>query len=123
VNWVKVLLYAVLLTATGVPIYFIAGSSDSPGVRLFGGELLTFALNGAVFVHLGAHQPTRPYLHALLALLIPSGVGSLWLHSLGIPESPILLVAIDWLVILAALVCGTLVGTRILQRTNQHNAT
>lgn len=125
-NWRKIAKYAALLFVVQCVIGFIEGflapevsaSVRTHVVSMMGWNLVLFAACAAVFAHLAAHQPLRPYVHAGLVFLVQA-CGAI-LFSMVMPDwlrasDPTILVLLAWLVLVCALLAGTGIG-RKLQR-------
>jgi len=126
VNWGKIAKYAAALFAAQFAIGLLEGSFSPTGVSTGVPVLLlsaaaSFVLCGAVFAHLAAHQKFKPFAHAWGALLlhvsVASGLTQVLAGWLG-KASPLLL-ALEWLVLVCALVAGTALGSTLRQRVGQ----
>jgi hypothetical protein len=124
VNWGKITKYAAALFAVQVTIGFLEGFFSPTGagvVVLLVSAAASFALCGAVFAHLAARQPFKPFAHAWAALLLQVAAASVLMLVLtgwlGNP-SPLML-SLEWLVLACALLAGTAFGSTLRQRAGQ----
>jgi hypothetical protein len=127
-NWKIIFIAGLLLLLAGVSIGFVGGGftpqSREMVLRQYIGELgAHFLLYAAVFVWLGYRQRRRPIAHAVMALLVASTIAMAMMAAITnsfslstIERSPLLLVAIDWGVTIAALASGLLVGCQWAKR-------
>ena len=126
VNWEKIAKYAAALFTAQFAIGFLEGSFSPTGVGVGVAVLLlsaaaSFALCGAIFAHLAAHQPFKPFAHAWAALLLQVAVASVLTQMLTgwLGKASPLLLALEWLVLVCALVAGTAFGSTLRHRTGQ----
>ena len=120
VNWKRIFAFAALLFASGVLAGFIEGGfsgTDVTALRpyLALGVSLSLVLSGAVFAAMSFRQEHRPFLHALLALLLL--VAFSLVLSAAFPvflgRTPALLIVLDWFTLAVALVLGTSLGRHL----------
>ena len=109
--------FTALLFLSGVIVGFVESgftSTDAMAVRqqLFVSLTLSFGLPLAVFCAMSFVQRHRPFLHALLAMLLLALVS--FALTAAFPaifgKTPILLIVLDWITLGLALVFGTLLG-------------
>ena len=122
-NWMKVTAYATVLFAAQVTIGFLGASFpiDSGIGPAIIGYASSFVVCGAIFVHLGIHQPSRPFAHAWAALALQVVVASALAQALvgWLSNASTALVAIEWLVLICSLWAGTAVGSSLRQRPEE----
>lgn len=126
VNWGKIIKYAAALFAAQFTIGFLEGlfSTTDAGagaaVSLVSAAA-SFTLSGAVFVHFAAHQPFKPFAHAWAALVLQVAVASVLAQVLTdwLGKALSLLLALEWLVLVCALLAGTALGSTLRQRVGQ----
>ena len=126
VNWGKIAKYAAALFAAQFIIGFLEGSFSPTGAgdgvpALLLSTAASFALCGAIFTHLAARQPFKPFTHAWAALLLQVAVASLLTQVLTdwLGKASPLLLALEWLVLVCALVAGTALGSTLRHRAGQ----
>jgi hypothetical protein len=121
VNWRKVVLYSTALFVVGFASGFAESSFAPSGVRLLASAAASFVFCGAIFAHLAAHQPSRPFVHAWAALLLQVTVGSVLTRVLmSWPvDTHLLLIAFDQFVLMCALAIGTMLGINLRDRARQ----
>ena len=116
-NWGKITKYAAVLFVAQVAVGFVTASVSSSdvtsGVALLAiSSTISFLVCGAIFAHLAARQPIKPFAHAWAALALQA-VAAIVLWQLlaqlaGSPPS--LLIILEWLVLIGALLVGTSIG-------------
>ncbi|GAB3347411.1 hypothetical protein GCM10027359_31760 [Marilutibacter aestuarii] len=122
VNWGRIAIYAAALFVAQVSIGFLEGSLAGIGpMHLVASSAISFLACGAIFAHLAARQCSNPFVHAWAALILQSLAGAVFLFALtrrldGVP--PVTL-AIEWLVLVCALMAGTALGSSWRRRTGQ----
>jgi biotin transporter BioY len=120
VNWNKIVWLALLLFVAQVVVGLAEGvfsSADSGTTWLLAGHAASFIACSTIFALFATRNPPRPFAHTLLALVLQailsvvfSGALAIWLGSM--PWSWVS-VAMEWAVLVAALVAGTSVGIRL----------
>ena len=125
-NWAKITSHAAALLIVQVAIGFIEASftpkqANGHTYLLLGSALASFVMCGAIFAHLAARQPSRPFSHAWLTLILQAVVASLIVQALAdwSGNTPLLLVALEWLVLMCALLAGTAIGSQLRRRAGQ----
>jgi hypothetical protein len=80
---------------------------------LFASSALSFLVCGAIFAHLAAGQPSKPFAHAWAALSLQVALASVlaWALSAWAGRDQLALVALEWLMLICALLVGTSVGS------------
>ncbi|MGY0613451.1 hypothetical protein [Luteimonas sp. A501] len=117
-----VALYALALFVAQVAIGFLEGSLGGIGTsQLFASAAVSFLACGAIFAHLAAKQFFKPFVHAWVALILQGLAGAVLLFALTrrFDSVPPIALAIEWLVLVCALMAGTLLGTSWRRRTGQ----
>lgn len=121
-NWRKIGKYAGGLLFAQFVIGFFEGFYFRPSVAaLLGAAAASFVVCGAIFTHLAAHQPLRPFAHACAALLLQEAMGSaVWLLlALALPDwlgtLPGLRIILGWFVLGCALAAGITLGINLQQ--------
>ena len=115
-NWSKIALLAGLLFLTQIVLGFTEGilQAGSAAIWLPAGHAASFLACTAIFAFFAARQPVRPFAHAscglLLQILIALGLSALLATWLGNTQWSS--VALEWLVLVAALLVGTSIGVR-----------
>jgi hypothetical protein len=118
-KWREVLKYAVALFVAQCAIGFLEGYfSPQSSPVLLAGAVASLVVCGAIFVHLGAYQPDRPFLYAWAALLLQVAAGSLLVEVLArsmslIGRTSLFLILLELVVCICALVIGTFLGTKL----------
>ena len=127
-NWKLIFIAGLLLLLSGVSIGFVEGGfspqSRETVLKQYIGVLgAHFLLYAAVFVWLGFRQRRRRLAHAVMALLVSSIIAMAIMAAVTdlaslstIERRPLLLVAIDWGVTIAALAAGLLVWRQLANR-------
>jgi hypothetical protein len=126
VNWGKITKYAVALFAAQVVLGFLEGffspaqeSISTAAASLIGWSLVSFAAYAALFAHFTSHQQFKPFAHACLALLLEVALDAAiaTLLSRVLPDwlgnVPQALMALEWFVLVCALVAGTFAGSKL----------
>lgn len=120
-NWSKVFKYAGVLLV----VQFVLGLAEGFFFPYSAANLAFLLLDAAVsffvcagiFAHLAARQPVKPFAHAWAALFVQVALAMLFALALkrwlGMP-SPLLL-ALDWLVLVCALLAGSALGCSLLR--------
>jgi hypothetical protein len=122
VNWGRIALYAAALLVAQVAIGFLESSLASIGAtQLVASSVISFLACGAIFAHLAAQQCFKPFLHAWAALILQSLAGAALLFALTrrLDNVPPVTLAIEWLVLVCALMAGTALGPSWRRRTGQ----
>ena len=127
-NWRIIGRYAAALFVGETVVGFLEDFLFPSSVAvLFGGAAASFVVCGAIFTHLGAHQPERPLLHAWAALLVQVAVASVlaqilarWMSWIG--RSPVPLIIFELAVLVCALVTGMLLGANLRQARRSADA-
>jgi hypothetical protein len=111
-SWGKVVVYASALFLAQLAIGFFEGASAPSMARLLSSAAVSFVVCGAIFAHLAAHQPSRPFVHAWCALSLQVGAGALLTKVLmtGVDSTHFVLIALDWVPLIGSLFLGTLLG-------------
>ena len=125
-NWGRIARYAAALFIAQFAIGFIA-SSFTPadaiaGVRsLFLSSAASLLVCGVIFARLATGQPTKPFAHAWAAFIAQATVGFLvwWLLARWADSALSFLVALEWLVLIGALLVGTWIGIYLGRRQGQ----
>ncbi len=120
VNWRKITACAAALLAAQFGIGFFEGAFAPAGFSTaLVSCLVSFIVCGGIFAHLSASQTSKPFTHAWAALAVEivaavalSQVLPGWLGS-----TPLTSVALEWLVLVCALLVGTAVGSSIRRST------
>ena len=125
-NWAKITKHAASLLIVQVAIGFVEASFTPKNVNahtylLLGSAIASFVVCGAIFAHLAARQASQPLAHAWLTLILQVVAASLLLQALADwpGSTPLLLVALEWLVLICALLAGTAVGSHVRRSTEQ----
>lgn len=123
-NWNKIIWLALLLFVVQAVVGLIEGallSADSGATWLLAGHAASFIACSTIFALFAIRVPSRPFVHALLALLLQvvlafvlSATLATWLGS-----TPRLSVALEWVVVVAALAIGTSIGIRLRNRASR----
>ncbi|QNH10621.1 hypothetical protein [Xanthomonas sp. SI] len=124
-NWSKVFKYAgVLLVvqfALGLAEGFFLPESTTNIAFLLLDAAVSFSVCAGIFAHLSARQPVKPFAHAWAALFLQAALAALFALALkrwlGTP--PPLLLALDWLVLVCALLAGSALGSNLLRVAKQ----
>ncbi|MEZ0472983.1 hypothetical protein [Luteimonas salinilitoris] len=113
-NWNKIVLLATLLFVAQVVLGFVEGalqSPDSGASWLFAGHATSFVVCSAI-AFFAVRYPAKPFAHAwlglLLQVLVAAGLSAVLTAWLG--STPWVSVALEWAVLVVALVAGTSVG-------------
>ena len=115
-NWKKITVYAAALFAAQFGVGFFEGAFAPASISItFVSYLVSFIVCGSIFAHLSANQMSKPFEHAWAALALQIAAAVALSQALaGWPGStPIALVALEWLVLILALLVGTAVGLSI----------
>lgn len=123
-NWRKITAYAAALFAAQVLIGFLEGSFASVGAGipvLLASSAMSFSVCGIIFANLAAHQPSKPLAHAWAALALQTVVAAALAQALAswFGRTPLALVALEWLVLICAMLVGTAVGTSFRRSAEQ----
>jgi hypothetical protein len=111
--------YAAALFVAQILLGFLEGFLFRPSLAaLLGGAAASFVVCGAIFAHLGAQQPHRPFSHAWAALLLQVAVSMVldqiltrWISWIG--STPASLIALGFIVFVVSLLAGTMFGIRL----------
>lgn len=127
-RWRKVVKYAGVLLLVQFVLGIVEGffspvSATSPEFLLLG-TAASFAGCGMVFAHLSAYQPVRPFAHAWAALFVQMALAALGELALKpwFGMAPPLLIALDWMVLVCALLAGTALGCTLRRFTSPTDA-
>jgi len=127
-NWGTIAKYAATLLIAELAIGFVASSSIATdafaGIRsLLLSSAASFLICGAIFAHLAARQPIRPFAHAWAALITQAAAAFVvwWVLARWADSSLSFLIVFEWLVLIGALLVGTWTGIR-LGRRQSHTA-
>jgi hypothetical protein len=124
VNWKKIAAFAVAIFLAEVLVGFIDGglvtgaSLDAAMQRLAIGTLLSLCFSILLFSVMASRQDHRPFLHAILVLLLTFAF-SLALGAIlpaWLTGTPLILVALEWLTLVVGLVIGTSIGRYVRLR-------
>ena len=120
-NWRKIAIYAAALFIVQFAIGFLEGFLASGGTAsLLASSLASFLMCAGIFAHFAAHQPSKPFTHGLVALVLQAIAGmALFLamaHWLGGTAGGSL--SIEWFVLVCALMVGTVLGSVFGRRTD-----
>ncbi|WP_157480941.1 MULTISPECIES: hypothetical protein [unclassified Lysobacter] len=125
-NWGKIAKYAVSLLIAQMAIgffeSFFAPAGRAAGTALlFASSAASFLACGAIFARLAAGQPSKPLVHAWAALALQVSLASVlaWILSVWTGHEQLLLIALEWLVLVCALLVGTTVGSSHRRSTGQ----
>lgn len=116
-SWSNVFKLAAALFVAQISLGFVEGVVVPPSeVASFYlvGNVVSFFVCAVIFGYFAACQRVRPFTHASLGLLVQCLLGAL-LYAMTTPwvgGTPKILIAIEWLVLVCALVIGTFVGIR-----------
>ncbi|WP_043957375.1 hypothetical protein [Lysobacter sp. A03] len=125
-DWLKIAKYAAALFAVQFIIGLFVGlfapvGGESGVAPLFLGTAASFAFCVAIFTHLAVYQQVNASGHAWAALLVQIAAASAlaqiltgWLGK----ASPVLL-ALEWLVLVCALIAGTALGSTLRYKGSQ----
>jgi len=124
-NWSKVFKYAGVLFAVQFALGFAEGFFFPESTKNIAFLLLdpavSFSVCAGIFAHLSARQPVKPFAHAWAALFLQAALAVLFALALkrwlGMP--PPLLLALDWLVLVCALLAGSALGPSLLRIAKQ----
>jgi hypothetical protein len=123
-NWKKIAGFAAALFLAEVLVGFIDGGTASSvdlgaaKQRLTLSTLLSLFFSAVIFSVMAVRQDYRPFLHAGLALLFAFAF-SLALGAIlpaWLTDTPLILVALDWLTLAVGLIIGTSIGHHVLRR-------
>ena len=91
---------------------------------MFGSWLVLFSVCSSIFARMAIHQPSRAFAHAWLALLLPVVIGVVLNLAISrfLAPAPMFFIAIEIVVMAAALFVGTLVGLIIKGRAEADQA-
>lgn len=124
-NWNKVFKYAGVLLVVQFVLglaegFFFPDSAANLAFLLLDAAVSFFVCAG-IFAHLAARQPVKPFAHAWAALFVQVALAVLfslalegWLGMLSLP-----LLALDWLVLVCALLAGSVLGRSLLRVATQ----
>ncbi len=121
-NWRKITTYAAALFAAQVLVGFFEGSFAPAGASItLVSCVVSLVVCGSIFTHLAAHQPSKPFAHAWAALVLQIAVAATLSQALvgWLGGTPMALVALEWLVLICALLVGTAVGRSLGRSTGQ----
>ncbi|WP_369935358.1 hypothetical protein [Xanthomonas tesorieronis] len=124
-NWSKVFKYACTLLgvqfALGLAEGFFFPESTTDIAFLLLDAAVSFLVCTALFAHLSVRQPVKPLTHAWAVLFLQVALAMLFALTLkrwlGMP-SPLLL-ALEWLVLVCALLAGSALGANLLRFARQ----
>lgn len=124
VNWNKIVWLALLLFVAQVAVGLAEGaflSADSGVTGLLAGHATSFIACSTIFALFVARNPSNPFAHTLLALLLQIILAVVLSATLGpwLGSTPWVFVALEWTVLVAALVVGTSVGIRLRHSTRR----
>jgi hypothetical protein len=122
VNWQTIGKYAIALFVAQALIGFLEGFLLPSSVAvLFGSAAVSFVVCAAIFTHLGAYQSRKPFPHAWLALLLEVAAASVLglILPFWISSQPFPLIVLELVVLVCALVAGTLFGISLRHRTRR----
>ncbi len=121
-NWRKITAYAAVLFAAQFAVGFFGGAFAPAGLSTsLVSCLVSFIVCGSIFAHLSASQSSKPFAHAWAALALQFAAAvALW-QALAdwLGSTPIASVALEWLVLICALLVGTAVGSSLRRSTGQ----
>jgi hypothetical protein len=121
VNWKKIFAIAVALLGSELLVGFVEGGfsvadPSSARVQFLLSVCASFLLASAIFFVAAARQGHRSFLHASLALLIMVALSLLAARAWLGGEFHMVLAAVEWFTLVAALVVGTTLGIRAGRR-------
>lgn len=117
-NWNKIVKLALTLFITQMAIGFLDGtlSPENAGITwLVASAAVSFVACGAIFAIFAMRQPTKPFTHAWTALLVQVAVSFVLVSALDrwIGSTSWFTVALEWFVLVCALVVGTSAGSAL----------
>jgi hypothetical protein len=120
-NWARVFRYGAVLFAAHLAISLVEGlltpqGAAAPALQFMAGKSAAFLVCSALFAHLAYVQSLNPFGHALMALAVDVGAGvmlSSLLLAFGGGRIYHLFVALDYVILVCALIAGTLLGLRL----------
>lgn len=121
-NWRKITAYAAALFAAPFAVGFFEGAFAPAGLSTtLVSCLVSFVVCGGIFAHLSASQPIKPFAHAWAALALQLAAAIALSQALPdwLGNTPIASVALEWLVLICALLVGTGVGSSLRRSTGQ----
>ena len=130
VSWKKIVALAAALFLSEAVVGFINGGwvtgsdVDATMQRWAICTLLSLGFSTLLFSVMAARQAYRPFLHAVLALLL-NFVFSLALGAIlpaWLTEMPLILVALQWFTLIVGLIIGTSLGCHVRARSVRADA-
>ena len=121
-NWRRIAAYGAVLLATQFAVGFLEGAFAPTRLSIvLVSCIVSFVLCGSIFAHLSARQSYRPFAHAWAALALQVAAASLlWLAlTAWLSPTPLASVALEWLVLILALLVGTAVGSSLRRSAGQ----
>ena len=121
VNWSKIIALALSLLGAQILLGFAEGVLSTPasGASLIlAGYAASLAICSAIFAAFAIRTPSRPFAHAWLGLLLQVLVAVLFSVAVSpwLGSTPWLSVALEWVVLVAALAVGTSIGIGLRHR-------
>lgn len=125
-NWKAIVKYATAVFIAQFMLGFFEGLLFEPSVSVaFSFHAVALVFCGAIFLHLGSHQPFKPFVHAWAALAVE--IAAAWAlvlmlyHWFGMPDA--IDVVFEYILLICALVAGTSFGIILRQKTNANEKT
>ena len=121
-NWRRISAYAAALFGAQFAIGFFEGAFAPVGLStVLVSCLVSFIVCGSIFACLSASQPSKRFAHAWAALApqVAAAVALSQAPAGWLGSTPIASVALEWLVLICALVVGTAVGSFLGRSTGQ----
>jgi hypothetical protein len=116
VNWSYIIKLAISIFVAQGAIGFLGGFFTSSGPEhtwALGSHAVSLSVSGAIFAFFAFHQTCKPFLQASVALLVcqVAGLALLPIYAAWFGSSlSLLTVLVDLLVVVCALIVGTLIG-------------
>jgi ABC-type polysaccharide/polyol phosphate export permease len=121
-NWRKIAAYAAALFVVQFLVGFLDGAFAPTGFStVLVNSVASLVACGSIFAHLSANQGSKPFAHACAALVLHIAAAfALWQVLAGwFGRLPLASVALEWLVLVCALLVGVAVGSSLRRSTVQ----
>ena len=123
-SWSYIFKLAISISIAQMAIGFLDGffAPSSSGISwTLGSHAVSLSLCGAIFVFFAFHQPFKPFLHAWISLPVGQVAGlalllPVHLALFGTANWPLQVIVVDLLVVVCALIVGTLIGIGLRTR-------